>query len=325
MNRRTFLFGLTLGALSAPLDGEAQQAEKVPRVGVLRPVPFQKFEDALRQGLSEQGYVEGRNLSIEWRFSGSRNERFAELATELAGLGVDAILTSGTEATAAAMRATSTIPIVMVAVGDPVGSKFVVSLARPGTNATGLTLYADVRTAGKRLELLKMAIPGASRVAVLWDPTNQFESLTFRGLQPAAQTLGVALHSFEAHELGGLEKAFAGIRSSGVDALYVSEGHLNWANRPRIIGFASEARIPAIYGLQQFAEGGGLMAYSASITDLYRRSATYLARILKGAKPADIPVEQPTKFELVINSKTAKRLGLTIPQSILLRADQVIE
>ena len=308
-----------------PLAAEAQQTGRVSRVGVLRPVPFQKFEDALRQGLSEQGYVEGQNLRIEWRFSESRNERFAELATELTRLGVHAILTSGTEATAAAKRATSTIPIVMVAVGDPVGSKFVMSLARPGTNVTGLTLYADVRTAGKRLELLKIAIPGASRVAVLWDPTNQFESLTFRGLQPAAQALGVVLHSFEVHEPEGLEKAFAAIRSKGVDALYVSEGHLNWAHRTRILGFAAEARIPAIYGLQQFAEGGGLMAYSASITDLYRRSATYLAKILKGAKPADLPVEQPTKFELVINLKTAKALGLTIPQSILLRADQVIE
>jgi putative tryptophan/tyrosine transport system substrate-binding protein len=269
--------------------------------------------------------VDGRDIAIIWRFSDGRSERLAQLATELVRLGPRASLTSGTPATAAAREATSTVPIVMVAVGDPVGSGFVASLSRPGANITGLSLYAETRTVGKRLELLKEAVPTVSRVGVLWNPTNPFEAFVLRELQGPAQALGISLRSFEVGEATGFEQVFAALAREPVDALYVSEGQLNFTHRGTISNLAAKVRIPAVYGLQEFVEAGGLIAYAASISDMYRRAAVYVAKILKGAKPADLPVEQPTKFELVINLKTAKALGLTIPQTLLLRADQVIE
>lgn len=320
----SLVIALAVTLLATPLDVEAQPPSKAVRIGVLRPVPFKKYEDALRQGLREQGYVEGHDLTIEWRFSRGENQRFAALARDLVELGVDVIVTSGTEATAAAKRATSTIPIVMVAVGDPVGSGFVASLASPGTNVTGLTLYATPETVGKRLELLKMVAPGASRIAVLFDPSNSFEARAAVEMQAPANVLGVTPILVEARP-GGFEHAFALARQQRADALYVLEGHVNFSNRRRILKFAAEARLPAIYGLQPFVDDGGLIAYAASLADLYRRSADYVAKILRGARPADLPVAQPTEFDLVINLKTAKTLGLVVPSALLLRADRVIE
>jgi len=311
-------------SLLAPLAAKGQ-IEKIPRIGVLRPSPVRQFEEAFKNGLREQGYVDGQDITIEWRFSEGRDERLAELAAELVRLGPRVIVTSGTPATAAAKQATGTIPIVMVAVGDPVRSGFAASLSRPGANITGLSLYADTQTVGKRLELLKEAVPTASRVAVLWNPTNPFEALTLREMQGPAQALGISLRSFEVEESAGFERVFAAITRERVDALYVSEGHLNFTHRGRISKLAAKARIPAVYGLRQFVEAGGLMAYAASISDMYHHAAIYIAKILKGAKPGDLPIEQPTKLELVINLKTAKALGLTIPPSVLGRADEIIQ
>jgi putative ABC transport system substrate-binding protein len=304
---------------------DAQQAAKVARIGVLRPAPVRQLEDALREGLREHGYVEGQNVVIEWRFSGGRNERFVDLAGELARLPVDVIVTSGTPATGAAQRATSTIPIVMVAVGDPVGSGFVTNLARPNRNITGSSLYSDTQTVGKRLGLLKETVPNASRVAVLWNPTNPFEMVAFKQLRKAAGVLGLILQSVEVGDPGGFERAFSAIAREGANALYVSEGHLNFTHRHRISQLAAGAPVPAVYGLREFVEAGGLMAYAASISDQYRRTAMYVARILGGAKPADLPVDQPVKYELVLNVKAARALAITFPSSLLLQADHVIE
>src|SRR5262245_48638415 len=326
MNRRTFLCGLTLGTVSALLVAEAQQAGKVYRIGLLGTDRTQQETrlGALRAGLRELGYVEGKNIVIDYRWAGGKYDRFPDLAAQLVRLQLDVIVTGGTPATQAAMRATKTIPIVMVNTGDPVRTGLVASLARPGSNVTGVTqLGAEI--AGKRLPILKDTVPNVSRVAFLRNPASAAHGPYFNDLQTAARELRLTLQPVDARESSEVEAAFAAMMKERPDALLVTGDVLHQLRQAWIVDFAAKRRLPALYQLKEYVEIGGLMSYGTSPTDNYRRAATYVDKILKGAKPADLPVEQPTKFELVINLKTAKALGLTIPQSVLLRADQSIE
>src|SRR5213594_1479201 len=328
MNRRAFLCGLTLGTLSRSLAAEAQEykAGKVARIGLLSqgsPTSGQHIREAFRQGLREVGYVDGQNIVIEYRYAEGKAERLPDLAAELLRLKVDVIVAGGTPAPLAAKRATRTIPIVMAAAGDPVGTGLVASLAQPGGNVTGLSNFSAELT-GKRLQLLKEVVPGVSRVAVLWNAANPVAALLMRETEAAARTLGVQVQSLEVRGLDDFENALPAAISGGAGALFVIDDPLVFSSRMRIADFAARNRLPATAFYKEFAKAGGLMAYGPNLTDQFRRAAIYVDKILKGAKPADLPVEQPTKFELVINLKTAKALGLTIPQSVLLRADQVI-
>lgn len=276
------------------------------------------------QGLREVGYGEGTNILIERRYAEGKLERLPGLAAELVGLRVDLIVSVATAATQAAQKATGTIPIVMVAVGDPVGSGIVASLARPGGNITGVSLFAGREIFGKRLELLKEAAPTVARVAVLWNPINPGTPLAFTELRAPARALGVTLLSLEARGPQEPQRALAAMPREHADALLVMEDPLTLTYLRDIVAVAEKNRMPAVYGSRNYVDAGGLMAYATNFADLYRRAAVYVDKILKGAKPADLPVEQPTKFELVINLTTAKALGLTLPQSLLLRADEVI-
>ncbi len=316
---------LVLGILATPLAAEAQPAGKVPRVGFLLPgaqATSAPFVDAFRQGLG--GYVEGRTIEIHYRWAEGKAERLPELAGELVRLKVDILVTPGQQATLAVKQATATIPIVMVGVQDPVGTGLVGSLARPGANVTGLSAQAE-EYAAKWLELLKTVLPHLARVAVLADPTNPSYDVYWRALRPAARTLGVQLHALDARQPGDLPGAFAEAARQRVGALVVPLQPFTTRAQSRIVELAAKSRLPAIYALKEAVGIGGLMAYGASLPDMYRQAAIYVDKILKGAKPADLPVEQPTKFELVINLKTAKALGLKIPQSVLIRADEVIQ
>ncbi len=279
---------------------------------------------SLRIGLRDLGYVEGKSIALEERNSEGRNERLSDLASELVRLNVNIIVTWGTPATLAAKQATTTIPIVIAGVGDPVRSGLVSSLAHPGGNVTGLTVLGP-GLAAKRLELLKEAVPNMSRVAFLWNPANPDQKFSFNEVQAGARALGVTFHSVEARSREELELALAMMKQSRPSALLMTADGVHQRYIGRIVAFTSETRLPAMYQLKEAVDRGGLMSYGASLPDLGRRAASYVHKILKGAKPADLPVEQPTKFELVINLKTAKALGLTIPQSLRLRADQVIE
>jgi putative ABC transport system substrate-binding protein len=313
---------LVLSLALTPLAAKAQQPSMtISRIGLLADATSW---EPLRLGLRDLGYVEGKSIALEERSSQGRNERFLDLAAELVRLNVNIIVTWGTPATLAAKRATTTIPIVMASAGDPVRSNLVSSLAHPGGNVTGLTVLGP-GLAAKRLELLKEAVPNMSRVAFLWNPANPDQKSSFDEVQAGARALGVTLHSVEARSREELEQAFAAMRQSRPSALLMTADAVHQRHIGRIVAFASETRLPAMYQLKEAVERGGLMSYGASLPDLDRRAATYIDKILKGAKPADLPVEQPTKFELVINLKTAKALGLTIPQSLLVRTDQVIE
>ncbi len=314
---------IALGILSAPLPSEAQPA-KVPRIGFLGPSSPSPFLQAFRQGLRELGYVEGQSIAIEYRSSEGRLERLPDLAIELVRLKVDLIVAVATPGALAAKQATSVIPIVMVGVGDPVGLGYVASLARPGGNITGLSSMS-VDLGPKRLELLKETIPRVSRVGVMWNPGDPARAIELRDTQAAADRLGLRLQSIEVRSPDEIERAFSAILRERPDALIVQQDPLTIAQRARIADLALKNRLPAISVFREFPEAGGLMAYGTNLADLYRRAATYVDKILKGARPADLPVEQPTRFELVINLKTAKALGLTLPQSILIRADHVIQ
>jgi putative ABC transport system substrate-binding protein len=323
MERRAFIVG-GCALLASPIAVEAQQAGKVPRIGFLLPgaqATSSRFVDAFRQGLG--GYVEGRTILIDYRWAEGKAERLPELAGELVRLKVDVMVTPGQQATLAAKLVTATIPIVMVGVADPVGTGIVGSLARPGANVTGLSTQVE-EYAAKWLELLKAVIPDLDRVAVLADPTNPSYDVYWRGLRPAARILGVQLHALDAREPGDLPGAFAEAARQRVGALVVPLQPFTTRAQSQIVELAAKSRLPAIYTLKEAVEIGGLMNYGASLPDMYRKAAIYVDKILKGAKPGDLPVEQPTKFELVINLKTAKVLGITIPQSLLLRADEVI-
>ena len=335
--RRKLLLALGAGALApfaslAPLAVFAQQPLKVARIGYLVAGSLTGPEtraslDAFRQGLRERGYVEGQNIVVEYRSADGKIERFSELANELVRLKVDLIVCGSTIAARAAQKATTTIPIVAAAMGDPVGDGLAASLARPGGNVTGLT-FLGPELVPKRLELLKEAVPKASRVAVLWHPGG-FSELTTQDMlkqsESAARLLGIQLRFVEVRGPGGFDRAFISIATERADALFVFPSGMFYNERRRIVELAAKHRLPAMYNAWEYVELGGLIAYGASIPGLFRRAATYVDKILRGAKPADLPIEQATTFELTINLKAAKVLGLKIPQALQQRADRVIE
>ncbi len=301
----------------------AQQPQNIPRVGILfiggRDQPHL---EAFKQGLRDRGYIEGKNIALEYRYAEGREDRLPELAAELVQVKVDVIVVTADISAQAAQRATKTLPIV-VTTGDPVTWGLADSLAKPGGNVTGLSvLLADL--SGKRVEILKETFPKLSRVAALWNPTGRVASPVFKETSAAAQALSLQLHSFEVQTLQDIEKALVEIPKLRSSALLVLLTPLVTLHSKRIVELALKQHLPGMYPTRQFAEEGGLMAYGPLIGDLYRRAATYVDKILKGAKPADLPVEQPMKFEFVINLKTAKQIGLTIPPNVLARADKVI-
>jgi len=302
---------------------EAQQPKKVSRIGFLSD-SRQPWDEAFRQGLRELGYVEGQNITIEYRYAEGKFERLPDLVGELVRLNVDVIVAGGSQAISAAKQSTTTIPIVMAVTADPVGSGFVASLARPGGNITGLTsLSPDL--SGKRLELLKETVPRLTRVGILWNSGNPDNTTQLREAESVARALGVQLQAVEVRSSNDFDKAFSAITKGRAGALYALGDSLIATNRKRIVDFTAKNRLASMFSTRQAVEAGGLMAYGTNFLDLFRRAATYVDKILKGRKPADLPVEQPMKFELVINLKTAKQIGLTIPQSVLFRADKVIK
>jgi putative ABC transport system substrate-binding protein len=319
-----FILPLALAALAGPLAAAAQQSPgKIARIGLLGDVPS-FLDEAFRQGLRELGYVDGQNIAIEHRAPDWKYERLPALAAELVRLKVDVIVAASPPATEAARQATRTIPIVFTVVGDPVAEGFVASLARPGGNLTGLaTISTDL--VGKQLEMIKAVAPKISRVAILLNPDQQGHRLGVRQAEGAARALGLQLQILEARTPAEIERAFTAMTSQRAGGLLVLRDAVFRAKRAQIVALAAKNRLPAVYGLREEAEAGGLMAYGASVPENFRRAATYVDKILKGARPADLPVEQPTKFELVINLKTAKALGLTIPPLLLGQADQVIQ
>ena len=332
MGRRAFIGGLALGTLAMSRAALAQPARKVYRIGILGnsvatsdmvgPQPQAPEGGALLRGLRELGYVYGEHFVTEPRGGEGKPERFANLAAELVRLQVDVIVAGG-PMLPAFKQATSTIPIVMTGASDPVREGFVQSLGRPGGNFTGMSIQS-VETTGKRLELLKELVPGAAPVAALWDWTNRI-SLSRQAAESAARERGWQLLSLEIRDSGAIDGAFKTATEARAGALLVGAGGLFDRQARRIAELAAKSRLPAMYTFRSYVEAGGLVSYNADLIAIYRRAAVYVDKILKGAKPGDLPVEQPTKFELVINLKTAKALGLTIPPSLLLRADQVIE
>jgi len=326
IDRRTFLAAaVTGGLLAKSAAARAQQAGRVHRIGFLSlQSGLTSTTEAFHQGLRELGYVEGRNLIIEYRWAARKEERLPELAAELVQLKVEVIVTAAAPTIEAARRATSTIPIVMAAVADPVGSGLVASLARPGGNVTGLTaLSTDL--AGKRLQLVGELVPKATRVGVLAHHGSSATRLFLEEMRVAAQQMKVQLVIQEVNEAGDLPGAFAAMQRERAQALIVQVTPFSADNAKRVLELGAQHRLPAMYDVRSFVEAGGLVSYGPSLSEMFRRAAFYVDRILKGAKPADLPIEQPTKFELVINLKTAKALGLTIPRSLLGRADEVIE
>ena len=319
---------LVLGVLVAPLASPAQQTGKVYRVGFIVTSAREEVAHlvkALDEGLRELGYVEGRNIVFERRFADGKQERLPALAAELVRLKVDVIVTGANPVIAAVKQATATIPVVMAVSRDPEGSGFVRSLARPGGNITGLANDPTPEILGKNLEFLKEAVPGVSRVALLWNPVPPGAGTYRDVVESAARKLGVTFQSVEVRGRDELEGAFAAMVRERADGVVVFGDPVFFAARSQVALLAMRNRLPAVAPLKEFVEAGGLMSYGPNITDEFRRAATYVDKILKGAKPADLPVEQPTRFELVINLKTAKALGITVPQSVLIRADQVIQ
>jgi putative ABC transport system substrate-binding protein len=317
---------LALVFLWMPLAAEAQRPTTVHRIGFLwnsSPSFTHHFLEAFRRGLHERGYVEGTHFTIESRYAEGNPDRLPGLAAELVGLQVAVIVTAGAQAIQAVKQATSTIPVVIAASSDPVEMGFVTSLARPGENLTGLSLSAP-ELSGKRLELLKEAVPAIAHVAVLANPANPNTVAQLRETQHAAQALQVQLHLVEVRSPHELDKAFSAIRNVPADALIVLLDPLFMSQRARLVELTATSRLPAMYGFREDVETGALMAYGPSFPDLFRRAATYVDKILKGAKPGDLPVEQPTKYELILNLKTAKELGITLPPTLLILADEVI-
>jgi putative ABC transport system substrate-binding protein len=322
------LVTLALGLLTAPLPTAPQPAEKVYRIGVLYSGTAASGAasgnlEAFRHGLRALGYVEGQNISLAWRTAEGQVDRLPALAAELVGLPVDVLVAAGgTPVALAAQRATTTIPIVMTNVGDPVQTGLVASLARPGGNITGLSSMSPDIT-GKRLELLKEVVPALSRVAVLWNPANPSATLQLQELQAAARALQLQVQALEVHGPDAFEPAFSAARGAGA-VVVLGDPELT-RHRTQITALTQGNRLPGMYVFREFVEAGGLMSYGVSLSDLWRRAASYVDKILQGATPAELPVEQPTKFELVINLKTAKALGMTLPPSVLLLADEVIQ
>mgnify|MGYP001568906791 FL=1 len=318
---------LALGILLAPLATQAQQAGKVHRIGFLgnsTAALEANLVGPFREGLRDLGYVEGQNILIEYRWADGKYERFPALIAELIALKVDVIVTAGTPATLAVKKATTSVPLVMVAVGDPVGTGIVASLNRPGGNITGLTSISP-ELEGKRLELLREVVPKLSRVAVLWNPVSPFQVIAEKEVRAAAQVLRMNVLSLGVRTPEELKDALAAIARERPGALLVLADRLFLHNRARIMEFAAQHRLPGVHAYRELVEAGGLMSFGPSYAGMHRRAAYFADRILKGAKPADLPVERPATFELVINQKAAKALGLTIPQSVLLRATEVIQ
>ena len=316
--------------LAAPLTVDAQQAQKVYRIGYMSVPSSTSARDLLERvflpALRERGLVEGKNLVVEWRWAEGKPERLPGFAAELVALNVDLIVAPQTDSALAAKRATRTIPIVHVLAGDPVADGLVASLAHPGGNVTGLTASPSPEIFGKSLELLKEAT-GAMRVAVLWNPARDspYIELGLRQLKAAARTLGVQLQVLEARDPDQFEPAFAAMAQGRANALFMVSDSMFWQHRSRLAELEAKYRIPTMHELSEYVAAGGLMAYGVDLAELFRRAPVYIDKILKGAKAADLPVEQPTKFDLVINLTTAKALGLAIPQSLLLRADRLIQ
>ena len=329
IDRRTFVAG-AVAFSAAPLAAEAQQTAKVAQIGFLSfdLAPNRHLREAFRQGLRDLGYVEGRSVVIEYRDAEGKPERLPALAAELVALKVDLIVTGGgTPPALAAKQATKTIPIVFASAPDPVTDGLVTSLARPGGNITGSS-NLNPELVGKSLEQLTQAVPRVSRVAALWQPgimDERTEKDMLKAADVAARALGVRLQVVEARGPTDIDRAFSKMTRARAGALTVLPSAMFFSERRRLVDLAAKNRLPAIYLVREFVDAGGLMSYAANVADLFRRAAGYVDNILKGAKPADLPVEQPTKFELVINLKTAKALGLTIPQPLLLRADEVIQ
>jgi len=330
MDRRTFLGTLAGGLLVAPLAAQAQEAARIARIGFLslNVAPNRHLGESFRQGLRDLGYVEGRNVVIEYRDAEGKPERLPDLAAELVALKVDVIVTGGGTPTAmAAKQATSTLPIVFTSAPDPVTDGLVTSLGRPGGNVTGSS-NLNPALVGKSLEQLKQAVPRVSQVALLLQPgavPERTEKDMLKGAEVAARALGVRLQLVEARGPADFKRAFSDMTGARAGALTVLPGAMFFSERRRLVDLAATNRLPVVYPQREFVDAGGLMSYGTNLADLFRRAATYVDKILKGAKPADLPVEQPTKFDLVINLKTAKALGLTLPPSLLQRADQVIE
>jgi putative tryptophan/tyrosine transport system substrate-binding protein len=331
LSHRVIQFGLIAMLLSLSFPANAQQPRKLPRIGYLSPLDQGRESTragVIRHALRELGYIEGQNVAVEYRYADGKRERFPELAAELVRLKVDVIVAAGGEPLIrSAMNATKTIPIVMTGSGpDPVEAGLIENLARPGGNVTGLT-YLSTELGGKRLELLKEALAKLTHVAVLYDPATPGTAREVKeDLPVAARVLGLTVRSWEVRDAVGLEKVFAALTKERPDGLYVPlTGALMRANGKRIADFALKSQLPSLYGDKEGVNAGGLIYYGADLVASYRRVATYVDRILKGTKPADLPVEQPTKFELVINFKTAKQIGLTIPSNMLARADKVLK
>ena len=323
MNRRRFLCGLMLGTLSAPLAGEAQQQiAKTWRIGVLSPgAPGRSAPlEAFRQGLRGLGYVEGQNTIIEERFAEDRTDRLTVLARDLVQAQVDVIFAINTPAALAAKKATATIPIVVTRVSDPIGAGLVGSLARPGGNVTGLTTISP-ELSGKRLELLHEMLPGVQRIVIIWNSANTGHKANVKEMEAAGPQLRVQVSALEVRREEDLSSAIQTAVNKRAGALVVIDDLVISSYQPRILDMASKHKLPVVSQFREFCEAGGLMAYGPNNDEMFRRAANYMDKILKGAKPADLPIEQPTKFELVINLRTAKALGLTIPQPLLLRAD----
>ncbi len=325
--RRELVIVIGASALAAPFGALAQAQDKVWRIGMLETVPPDLNTanlTAFRQGLRELGYVEGRNLIIEYRSADGRSERFADLAAELIGLKVDLMVTRGTPASLAGKRATQTIPVVMANAGEPVESGLVSSLAHPGGNVTGLSSLT-VRIEAKRLGLLREMVPSIARIAALYNMSSPANPPQWREVETAARSLGLQTQLLDVRKPEDLASAFDAATRQRADGLIVGQEGLLQANRRLIVELAAKHRLPAIYRSMEFIEAGGLMAYGPNYPDLYRRAATYVDKIFKGAKPGDLPIEQPTKFELIINLRTAKALGIAVPPPLLLRADEVIK
>ena len=328
-NARTaaLIAALALGVLSAPFAAHAQQAPKLARIGVLGNTDstpeFARLWGAFRQGLAERGWIEGQNVTIEYRWAEGKFDRLPELAADLVRRKVDVILVPSSIYVEAAKQATSTIPIVFAVDYDPVGTGHAAGLARPGGNMTGLSLM-QTELGAKQLELLKETVPRVTRIAVLWNPATSAHGLELKAVEAAAQTLAVHLQALPVGSPKEFDAAFAAMRQEHAGALLVFTASVFFAEKTRLADLAVQHRLPAMFTAKEYAGAGGLLSYAPDFADLFRRSATYVDKILKGAKPVDLPVEQATKFELVINLRTAKALGLTIPQSVLLRADEVI-
>jgi putative ABC transport system substrate-binding protein len=323
---RRIICPLIIFLLSIVTLAAAQQTKNVPRIGFLggsSAAAYSGFIDAFRKSLRDLGYVEGQNIAIEYRYADGKRDRLSDLSADLIRLKVDVILVSGSLAIGALKNATKTIPIVMTTVEDPVAQGFVDSLARPGGNITGLTNLAP-ELSGKRMELVKETLPKVDRIAVLWDPSGPGPAVAFKETQAVAPPMGLQLQSLQVRSPNDFEGAFKAAIAERSGALIVLQSFLTNAHRRRIVDLALTHRLPGMYTQMEYVEVGGLMSYAPSYTDIYRRAATYVDKILKGTKPADLPVEQPTKFEFVINLKTAKQIGVTIPPNVLARADRVI-